>query len=367
MQAKDNPLPVIQSSYHSTLRPSTRYGAITGTSFELFFTFYYWLSGYPVQAVWLQLAATLISLAALAIVHYTKHIRLAAQLVSVGLFLCLIGPGIYTGGIDSSTLVWLTFVPVAATIMGGTRTGLVWSFICIATTIGLFMFNRVSMVDLTVRPPQSLDRVIDLASCIIVITIAIRLNEQTKRQVMEKLDKAKAQLTELADMDSLTNIFNRRYFINHAQMEINQYREGREFSILLIDVDHFKKINDTHGHIIGDQVLNGAVALCTTVLRKADVLARLGGEEFIVLLPNTPLELAKETAERLRTTVERTSIKTDNGPVNITFSIGITSYSPKEGMSVQELIRHADDAMYKAKDAGRNQVVAWPHPDNAAA
>jgi len=227
MQSKDGPSPTTLSSYQATLGPATRIGAITGTSFELFFTFYYWLSGYPIQAVWLQLAATLISLFGLVIVQYTKHIRLAAQLVTIALFLCLIGPGIYTGGIDSSALVWLTFVPVAATIMGGTAPGLFWSFISIATTIGLFMLNRVSMIDLTARPPQSIDRVVDLVFCIIVITIANRLNEQTKRQVMAKLDEAKAQLTELANMDPLTNVFNRRYFINHAQTELNRCREGR--------------------------------------------------------------------------------------------------------------------------------------------
>jgi diguanylate cyclase (GGDEF)-like protein len=363
MQSRDDPPPAITSSYHATLIPATRYGAITGSSFELFFTFYYWLSGYPIQAVWLQLAATLISLAALVIVQYTKHARLAAQLVTIALFLCLIGPGIYTGGIDSSAMVWLTFVPVVATIMGGTANGLFWGFISVATTIGLFMLNRASMIDLTTRPPQSIDRVIDLVFCIIVVAIAIRLNEQTKRQVMAKLDGAKAQLTELANLDPLTNVFNRRYFINHAQTELDRCREGREFSILLIDVDHFKKINDAHGHIIGDQVLNGAVAICATVLRKDDILARLGGEEFVILLPDTSLELANDIAERLRAAMEYTLIRTDSGFVNITISIGVSSSSPQKAMSLQELIRHADDAMYKAKDAGRNQVVAWVYPD----
>ena len=363
MQTRENLPHPKAPSYQATLGPATRYGAITGSSFELFFTFYYWLAGFPIQAVWLQLAATLISLAALAIVQYTKHVRLAAQLVTIALFLCLIGPGIYTGGIDSSALVWLTFVPVAAAIMGGTKPGLAWSFICIATTAGLFMLNRVFLIDLTVRPPQSIDRTMDLTFCIVVIAIAILINERTKRQIMAELDGAKARLTELANMDPLTNIFNRRYFIDHAQTELERCRDGREFSILLIDVDRFKKINDTHGHIIGDQVLNGAVAICASVLRKDDILARLGGEEFVILLPETPLDLANDIAERLRATMELTPIGTDAGFINITISIGISPYSPREGTSLQDLIRHADDAMYKAKDAGRNQVVTWLYTD----
>lgn len=363
MQSRDDPLPAITSSYQATLIPATRYGAMTGSSFELFFTFYYWLSGYPIQAVGLQLAATLISLTALMIVQFTKHVWLAGQLVTIGLFLCLIGPGIYTGGIDSSAMVWLTFVPVVATMMGGTANGLFWGIISIATTVGLFMLNRVSMIDLTTRPPESIDRVIDLVFCIVVVAIAIRLNEQTKRQVMSKLDEAKMQLTHLANMDPLTNVFNRRYFINYAQTELERCRDGREFSILLIDVDHFKKVNDTHGHIIGDQVLNGAVAICARVLRAHDIMARLGGEEFIILLPDTPLELAYDIAERLRAAMEYAPIGTDCGFINITVSIGISSYSPKEAISLQELIRHADHAMYKAKDAGRNQVAAWLNSD----
>ncbi|MBI5962774.1 MAG: GGDEF domain-containing protein [Chloroflexi bacterium] len=359
MQPKDSTSPVIPSSYEATLRPSTRYGAITGTSFELFFTFYYLLSGFPIQAVLLQLAATLISMAGFVIVQYTKHVRLAAQLVTFALFLCLIGPGLYTGGIDSSAMVWLTFVPVVAGIMGGTATGRFWSSVSIAAAVGLYMLNRVAMIDLTTRLPQSIDRIIDLVFCIIVVAIATLINERTKRQVMGELDNTKAQLTELANIDPLTNVFNRRYFIHHAQTELERCVEGREFSILLIDIDHFKKVNDTHGHIIGDRVLNRAVAICATVLRKDDILARLGGEEFVILLPNTLLETASDIAERLRSVMENTPIGTDTGFINITVSIGISSYSPKEAISLQELIRHADDAMYKAKAAGRNQVVAW--------
>ena len=357
MQPRIDSSSAIKSSYQATLRPATRYGAITGSSFELLFTFYYWLSGYPSQAVWLQLAATLISLAALVMVQYTKHTRLAAQMVSFGLYLCLIGPGIFTGGIDSSALVWLTFIPVAAAIMDGAATGLFWSCVSIVTVIALFIFNRVFMIDLTIRPPQSIDRVIDLVFCIIVVAIATVINERTKRQVVAELDEAKAQLTDLANIDPLTNIFNRRYFIEHAQTELE--RHEREFSILLVDIDHFKKINDTYGHATGDRVLNKAVSVCSLVLRKEDILARLGGEEFVILLPDTSLKLANEIAERLRSAIENTQIRINTGSVNITVSIGISFSSPRDALSLQELIRYADDAMYKAKDAGRNQVAIW--------
>ena len=212
------------------------------------------------------------------------------------------------------------------------------------------------MISLYVRS-QSIDRVIDLVFCIIVVAIATVINERTKRQVVAELDKAQAQLTELANIDPLTNIFNRRYFIEHAQTELE--RHEREFSILLVDIDHFKKINDTYGHATGDQVLNKAVSVCSLVLRKEDILARLGGEEFVILLPDTSLKLANEIAERLRSAIENTQIRINTDSVNITVSIGISFSSPRDAISLQELIRHADDAMYKAKDAGRNQVAIW--------
>lgn len=346
------------SSYHRTLSLTTRGGAIAGTIIFLFLAFYYDLSDHPAQVMQLQIVATLMGAAAI-LVSYTRFIRAAAHLVTAALFLSLVGPGVYAGGINSSSVIWFVFVPVAATVMGGTASGLFWSIAGILAVMGLYLLDQSLIVGLTARPPQSLDRAVELVLCIMGVGVAILFNEQIKRRYMVNLDAVQAQLTELAEMDPLTNVLNRRSFIRKAEFELARSGKGRGFSILLIDVDHFKTINDTHGHNIGDRVLNRIVTICSPALRKDDILARMGGEEFVALLPNTVVGAATEVAERLRKLIQNTLIDTEAGTVNITVSIGVSSHSPTETSSLQELIRQADEAMYKAKEGGRNRVVAW--------
>ena len=346
------------SSYHRTLWLTTRGGAIAGTIIFLCLAIYYKVSGYPTQVIWLQMAAMLMGASAI-LVSLTRFTRAAAHLATAAIFLSLVGPGVYAGGINSSSVVWLVFVPVAATVMGGTANGLFWSIASIVAVMGLYLFDQAFIVGWTARPPQSLDRAVELVLSIMGAGVVLLFNEQIKRRHMVNLDGVQAQLTELAEMDPLTHVLNRRSFIRKAESELARSGEGRGFSILLLDVDHFKRINDTYGHNIGDKVLNRIVTICSPALRKEDILARMGGEEFIALLPNTAASAATEVAERLRKLVQNTSIDTKEGTVNITVSIGVSSYSPTETSSVQELIRRADEAMYKAKEAGRNRVVAW--------
>lgn len=346
------------SSYHRTLSLTTRGGAIAGTIIFLSLALYYRLSGHPAQVMWFQIAAMLMGAAAI-LISFTRFTRAAAQLVLAALFLSLVGPGVYAGGINSSSVIWFVFVPVAATVMGGTASGLFWSIASIVTVMGLYLLDQPLIAGLTAHPPQSLDRAVGLVFCIMGVGVAMLFNERIKRRQIVNLDGVQAQLTELAEMDPLTNVLNRRSFIRKAEGELARSGKGRGFSILLIDVDHFKDINDTHGHNIGDRVLNRIVSICSPALRKDDILARMGGEEFVTLLPNTVVGAATEVAERLRKLIQNTPIDTEAGTVNITVSIGVSSYTPTETGSLQELIRQADEAMYKAKEGGRNRVVAW--------
>jgi diguanylate cyclase (GGDEF)-like protein len=131
----------------------------------------------------------------------------------------------------------------------------------------------------------------------------------------------------------------------------------------LFDIDHFKKINDEHGHIIGDQVLHGIAQTCMNNLRPDDILGRFGGEEFVILLPETKLEDAKNIAERLRQLIAGTPIKTEIGPVRTTISIGIAIKEKTASISIDQLLSRADRAMYSAKQAGRNRVIVWDERD----
>ncbi len=166
------------------------------------------------------------------------------------------------------------------------------------------------------------------------------------------------QLEELATRDSLTSVFNRRRFIELYGEEMDRARRyGRPCSLILIDLDDFKLINDTHGHQAGDSVLGNAAAVFRNGLRSSDVLGRYGGEEFAVLLPETDPKTAAEIAERLRKNLEQSPTSHEGLSISITASFGVAGLSrPDPGITSEKLLSRADEALYLAKRKGRNLV-----------
>jgi len=175
-----------------------------------------------------------------------------------------------------------------------------------------------------------------------------------------ELTEANHRLAELAARDPLTGIFNRRHFLDLAERELERARRaGHQTSVLLIDIDHFKRVNDTHGHEAGDEVLRGVCARLATALRDADTLARLGGEELGVLAPETDPAAAWAVAERLRQSVASGPYAAGEARLLITVSVGAaTIKDPEEPL--KSLLRRADKALYAAKAGGRNRVVEAP-------
>ena len=166
------------------------------------------------------------------------------------------------------------------------------------------------------------------------------------------------RLSELAISDPLTGCYNRRYFYEMAQAYFSQMqRSTRPLSVVMIDLDHFKNINDTYGHAQGDRVLQKVAAACKSRIRGPDVFARYGGEEFVMVLPETDLPDAQLVAERLRLAIEQLRSELDDIPVSA--SIGVAMAAGETGMTLEVLLRRADEAMYRSKQAGRNQVTVW--------
>lgn len=153
----------------------------------------------------------------------------------------------------------------------------------------------------------------------------------------------------LAFIDDLTQIYNRYAFFKKAEKQKN-----RKFSLIMFDLDHFKKINDTYGHIIGDFVLFEVCRVIEKRLRDYDVFARIGGEEFIILLPNTALEFATVIANRIKIDVEKHDFKE---VPRVTISLGVVESNSES--TLDDLLQNVDKALYKAKDNGRNQVVVY--------
>jgi diguanylate cyclase (GGDEF)-like protein len=174
-------------------------------------------------------------------------------------------------------------------------------------------------------------------------------------------DQLEAQYHEcvyaMATRDGLTAAFNKRYLLDALHREIAQYeRHCRPLTLLMIDVDHFKKINDRFGHLAGDEVLMEICRRAENVIRRGEVLARYGGEEFAVILCETSLEDARLTAERLRDEIAGNVVKTSHGDVPVTVSIGMACHSTTVPITANELIDLADRQLYAAKAAGRNCV-----------
>ena len=176
----------------------------------------------------------------------------------------------------------------------------------------------------------------------------------------EKKQLLTAELEKLSVTDTLTQLSNRRYFMQRVLEEINrESRNNQPLCLLMLDLDEFKKINDTYGHAIGDLVLQQVAKVLRSNVREIDILGRIGGEEFAVLLPNTLLQDAVILAERMRQSIENAPIDISIQPVRITISIGAAEYHD-EMSSMSDLLRNADQAMYLAKYSGRNCVRIFP-------
>ena len=174
------------------------------------------------------------------------------------------------------------------------------------------------------------------------------------------LKQKEQQLYILSTTDSLTGAFNRRYFMDSASREFSFHlRHQAPLSVLVMDIDYFKKVNDTYGHAIGDEAIKAFVGCCIGVLRREDILGRMGGEEFAVLLPQTGLDGATAMAERLRRKVEAIELLFGSERVGFTVSIGGAEARPGDASIETGLIR-ADHALYVAKANGRNRVVFDP-------
>ncbi|MDR1571235.1 MAG: GGDEF domain-containing protein [Clostridiales Family XIII bacterium] len=173
-----------------------------------------------------------------------------------------------------------------------------------------------------------------------------------------KIKENNIELERLANVDFLTHVPNRRSVMQYLEQIFTLYRRSlRAFSVLMLDIDHFKQVNDTYGHEAGDQVLKTVCAALKGMFRESDMFGRIGGEEFIAILPETPVEGAIALAERARATME--DVRTDVGGVELqrTVSIGVAQSVPDDA-SFNEVIIRADRALYMAKNGGRNRVCA---------
>ncbi len=184
-------------------------------------------------------------------------------------------------------------------------------------------------------------------------------NTLDKFRMKTEIKQAMEKMAELSTRDELTNLYNRRYFMESAEREAaGSVRYGQDLSLLMLDLDFFKQINDNHGHPAGDRVLKQTARVLGESTRQYDVACRYGGEEFAVIMPNTRLSDARTFCERLRKKIESMAVPYESKELRFTVSIGLAQFAPEIDKSINDLIKRADDGLYAAKKQGRNRVVA---------
>lgn len=265
------------------------------------------------------------------------------------------------GGIAGTGHFWLFSYPALAFFLKGKRQGLIWMGGFTLLLAIAFVVYRVRGLPLLY---SDLFRIILLLSlCLISALIYIYEEVKSRAQAQlvhktEQLTSLNARLERLSSYDSLTRIFNRRMILARLDLALKSYqRYGHHFSILLFDLDFFKEVNDTYGHQFGDRVLKQTVeCINSRGIRGVDCFGRYGGEEFLIILPETDLAGARTAAERIRSLVAEQQVvhpETEQA-VSVTISIGVAA--TWEGCSLDSLLRHADVALYRAKQEGRNRV-----------
>jgi two-component system cell cycle response regulator len=187
-----------------------------------------------------------------------------------------------------------------------------------------------------------------------------RVRTQLRKKNYQDRLRHNVQLSlEMAITDQLTGLHNRRYMGRHLdKLILNAQKSAKPLAFLIMDIDHFKSVNDTHGHDIGDEVLREFANRISANIRGIDLACRYGGEEFVVVMPDTDIDFACTIAERLRKSVESTPIEISRAPgrLEVTISVGIAA-SQGEGDNAEKLLHRADQALYRAKREGRNRVI----------
>lgn len=205
-----------------------------------------------------------------------------------------------------------------------------------------------------------------LGSVVVLTVVILVITMLALRPIIQALLNQR-RLYDEARRDSLTRLSNRSHFQEQLYREtVRSRRNLQPFSLLLFDIDHFKRVNDRYGHLQGDQVLRQVAQEATRALRTSDFVARFGGEEFAVILPETREGEARELAERLRSTLAGLSVPSDSGSIGVTVSIGVATFGARAGItSKDELVLAADRALYASKEAGRNRVTTASELDEA--
>lgn len=308
---------------------------------------------------WFALLHALAGVANIAVLRATGNLQLA----NCGFMVCIFSMFTYllaSGGINHTGPLWAYPIAAATIFLQGARRGLL--LIALMYCIALLIFFAPPAATFAVYAPEFKLRFLATFGS---LALFVALHEYARAGNQNELLRVSAQLDRLSHTDPLTGLPNRRYMQNRLEAENNRYlRHQHGYSIVYADVDHFKRLNDLCGHQAGDEALQAIACALRTALRQQDEVSRWGGEEFLVLLPETDQMQAVEVAEKLRAAVAAITFRHGDTPLHLTMSFGVHAVQ-RQGQ-VETFIACADQKLYRAKQCGRNRIVAClPNEDTA--
>ena len=293
------------------------------------------------------------------VMRATGSIFLARELFLCAVFFNFTWLTFNLGGVDAPTAGWLITGPVVAMFLGGVGTALFWLMMSVAAVAVIYALPHygIALPSHPVSDMPLLHLICDIGLYVVVVVFVL-LFELTKTQGFIKLEQALKIINELAIRDELTGSHNRRHLIELIEHEKDRTaRLGSLFCLCLLDIDFFKRINDTYGHSAGDAVLREFAATVQRQIRDSDSFGRYGGEEFLLMLPETSLPEAITLAERVRLSIEKLAFPDISFELGVTVSIGVAEFLA--GESIAQTVARADEALYLAKSSGRNRIVCY--------
>ncbi len=308
-------------------------------------------ANYPLMAFVTLLQAVVCSVNLL-VLKTTGNLQLASRTFTIGtlLLFCFLLAG---GGIDQTGPLWAYPIAAATIFLQGARRGL-W-LTALMFSIALFIF--FGPLTFTGQAMYTLDFKFRFLATFGTLTLFAALHEYARARNQSQLLRVSAQLDRLSHTDQLTALPNRRFMLNRLEAENSRYqRHQRCYSIVFADIDHFKLVNDRHGHQVGDEALQAVAQTLRSQLRQLDEVCRWGGEEFLLLLPETDLAQAVEVAEKLRASVANICLYSGDTRLPLTMSFGVHTVNGPG--SIDSFIHSADEKLYLAKKNGRNRIVA---------
>ncbi len=297
------------------------------------------------------LSFALLSVAIFLIVNYyylkiSKN-KVFASYIMATLFFVLFVYLVYTGGFDNTGPLWIYALPIISMFLLGFRVGL--------ASMALFLMVLILILFVIDIPLYTYDFKVRIILSLLVVTFLASVYEYLQERTFSKLHTLSKELEKVSYRDHLTQVYNRHGIHKKLQNICTRYQtENQNFSVMICDIDYFKKINDNYGHIAGDEVLKKVASEIKTIIRKDDLLGRWGGEEFLVVLPNATLDDAYKIGEKIRKSIAHTSFKYDEHTIAMTVSIGVAEKDNTRPVS--DIIRQADTHLYSAKKQGRNTV-----------